>query len=105
MEIVIVNFRLDGISEQQYRKMCDDVAPAFAEVRGLVSKVWLADTADGIYGGIYTFDSAAAVAAFLTSELFTAVGETPGLANISVRRLGVLEEPTAVTRGLVAAAA
>jgi hypothetical protein len=29
------------------------------------------------------------------------VGATPGLVNISVRRFGVLDGPTRVTRGLV----
>lgn len=105
MEIVIVNFKLDGLSEDDYRRLCDEVAPAFAEVQGLASKVWLADAADGVYGGVYTFDSAAAVDAFLASELFAEVGATPGLAGITVRRFGVLVEPTAVTRGLVATAA
>ena len=105
MEIVIVNFSLEGMSEAEYETLCDGVAPAFAEVPGLLSKVWLADRADGIFGGVYTFDGTASVDAFLASELFAGVGATPGLANISVRRFGVLDGPTAVTRGAAAAAA
>lgn len=99
MEILIVNFSLQGISEQDYAAMCEQLAPAFAAVPGLVSKVWLADRSEGIYGGVYTFDSAAAVDEFLTSELFAGVGRTPELVNISVRRFDVLQEPTALTRG------
>lgn len=105
MEIVIVNFSLEGISENDYERLCDEVAPAFAAVPGLVSKVWLADRAEGIFGGVYTFDSGAAVDDFLSSELFAGVGATPGLVNISVRRFGVLVAPTAVTRGGAVAAA
>ena len=56
MEIVIINFSLDGLSEAEYRAKCDEIAPAFAAVPGLVSKVWLADTAGGVYGGVYTFE-------------------------------------------------
>ena len=100
MEVLIVNFSLDGLSETDYETLCDEVAPAFAAVPGLTSKVWLADRAEGVFGGVYAFDSARAVDAFLASELFAGVGATPGLANISVRRFGVLEAPTAVTRGL-----
>jgi len=100
VEIVIVNFSLDGLSETDYERLCDEVAPAFAAVPGLTSKVWLADRAEGVFGGVYTFESAWAVDAFLASELFASVGATPGLANISVRRFGALEAPTAVTRGL-----
>ena len=105
MELLIVNFSLEGMSEEQYERQCDEVAPAFAAVAGLVSKVWLADRAEGVFGGVYTFDSAAAVDAFLASELFAGVAATPGLVNISVRRFGVLAAPTEVTRGIAVAAA
>lgn len=104
MQILIVNFSLEGLSEADYLRLCTDVAPAFAGVEGLVSKVWLADAAEGVYGGVYTFASDAAVDTFLASDLFTSVGATPGLVNVSVRRFGVLHEPTAVTRGLASAA-
>lgn len=102
MHILIVNFSLDGIDETGYRSLCDHVAPAFAAVPGLASKVWLADSDTGTYGGVYTFTTSADADAFVASELFADVGATPGLAGISVRRFDVLEEPTAVTRGLVA---
>jgi hypothetical protein len=100
VQILIVNFALDGLSEEEFASSCDDLAPAFAAVPGLASKVWLADHAEGIFGGVYTFESETAVDDFLESELFVGVGSTPGLVNISVRRFGVLEGPTRVTRGL-----
>lgn len=103
MEILIINFSLEGITEASYEDLCDEVAPAFASVPGLVSKVWLADRSEGVFGGVYTFESGAATDQFLASELLSEVGATPGLANISVRRFGVLEAPTAVTRGLASA--
>jgi hypothetical protein len=105
MEMLVVNFSLDGLSEAEYARMTEEVAPAFAAVDGLVSKVWLADPVGGVYGGIYTFVDAAAVDSFLGSELFAGVGATPGLTDVSVRRFGVLAGPTAVTRGLVGALA
>ncbi len=100
MQILIVNFNLDGLSEEEFESSSQELAPAFAAVPGLVSKVWLADRAEGIFGGVYTFESEQAVDDYLGSELFAAVGATPGIVNISVRRFGVLEGPTRVTRGL-----
>jgi hypothetical protein len=102
MNVLIVNFTLEGISDEQFQAMCDDVAPAFAAVPGLASKVWLADREAGVYGGVYVFESAEATDEYLASELFAGVGATPGFAGITVRRFGVLEGPTATTRGLVA---
>jgi hypothetical protein len=101
MQILIVNFNLDGLSEEEFARSCDELAPAFAAVPGLASKVWLADRAEGIFGGVYAFESEQAVDDYLQSDLFAGVGATPGLVNISVRRFGVLEGPTRVTRGLV----
>src|SRR5262245_48611471 len=105
MQILIVNFSLDGLSEEAFASSAEELAPALAEVPGLASKVWLADRAEGIYGGVYAFESEKAVDDFLGSDLFAGIGSTPGLVNISVRRFGVLEGPTRVTRGLVQPAA
>ena len=33
MDILIVNFTLDGMTDPEYRALCDQIAPAFAEVR------------------------------------------------------------------------
>lgn len=101
MQILIVNFNLDGLSEEEFSSSCDELAPVFAAVPGLASKVWLADRAEGIFGGVYTFESQQAGDDYLQSDLFAGIGSTPGLVNISVRRFGVLEGPTRVTRGLV----
>jgi hypothetical protein len=100
MQILIVNFNLDGLSEEEFASSCDELAPVFAAVPGLVSKVWLADRADGVFGGVYTFESEQAVDDYLQSDLFAGIGAMPGLVNISVRRFGVLDGPTRVTRGL-----
>jgi hypothetical protein len=99
VQILIVNFTLDGLSEEDYARSCDELAPAFAAVPGLASKVWLADRAEAAFGGVYAFESAQAVDDYLESDLFALIGSTPGLVNVSVRRFGVLEGPTRVTRG------
>jgi hypothetical protein len=103
VQILIVNFNLDGLSEEDFAGSCDELAPAFAAVPGLVSKVWLSDRAEGVFGGVYMFESEKAVDDYLGSDLWAGVGATPGLVNISVRRFGVLDAPTRVTRGLVPA--
>jgi hypothetical protein len=101
VQILIVNFSLDELSEEDFAASCDELAPAFAAVPGLASKVWLADRAEGIFGGVYTFESEQALDDYLRSDLFAGIGAMPGLVNISVRRFGVLEGPTRVTHGSV----
>jgi hypothetical protein len=44
MHIQMINFQLSGVTEAEYVALCDELAPAFAAVPGLVRKVWLANS-------------------------------------------------------------
>lgn len=105
MHATVINFHLKDWTEEGYRQLCDDVAPAFAEVPGLLCKVWLADRETGTYGGIYLWRDQGSVDTFKTSDLFASVGAHPNLTGITIKDFDVLEEPTAVTRGLIGARA
>ena len=54
MHIQVVNFNLEGINHDDFMQIADTAAPAFAEVPGLVSKIWLCDPENNTYGGVYT---------------------------------------------------
>ena len=43
MVIQVVNFNLQGIGHDDYLVAATEVAPAFNEVNGLQSKVWLSN--------------------------------------------------------------
>ena len=101
MHIQIINFHLKGVSEAGFRGLCDEVAPAFAELPGLISKVWLANRTTNTYGGVYTWATREAMEEYAKSDLFKAVATNPNLADITSIDFDVLEEPTSVTRGLV----
>lgn len=99
MHVLVVTFVLEGITEAEYYRGCDEEAPAFADIPGLIAKVWLADPASNRYGGVYTFRDQASLEAYVASELFRSIGETPGLVGVDVQRFGVLEGPTRTTHG------
>jgi quinol monooxygenase YgiN len=105
MHIQIINFHLANLSEDDYRALCDEVAPTFAQVPGLLSKVWLANRDTNTYGGVYTWASREAMEAYLGSELFSAVASNPSFAQVTSLDFDVLEDPTTVTRGLAQVAA
>jgi heme-degrading monooxygenase HmoA len=102
MYIQVVNFQLEDLSETEYRVHCSQVAPAFAELPGLVSKVWLANREANTYGGVYTWADRRAMEEYRKSELFGAVAANAHLANVTSAGFGVLDEPTRVTNGLAA---
>jgi quinol monooxygenase YgiN len=99
MHIQIVNFKLNNIKQADYEKLCRDLAPQFAAMPGLISKVWLADPATNTYGGVYTWKDRAAYEAYTRSDLFKGVGSNPNLTNVTSRSFDVLEDPTRQTRG------
>ena len=100
MHIQVINFNLEGISRAQYETVCDELAGAFAEFPGLISKHWLADEENNTYGGVYIWETRDAYEAFLKSELFAGVGTNPSLVNIVSKDFDVIEAPPRVTRGL-----
>lgn len=42
MQVLIVQFPLEGITEAEYYRGCDEQAPLFADIPGLIAKVWIA---------------------------------------------------------------
>jgi len=101
MHIQIINFRLKGVSEEDYAGLCDELAPSYAAVPGLVRKVWLADSENGVYGGVYVWRDRKAMEEFAQTELFNSVATHPNLEDVTSTDFGVLLGPTGVTRGSI----
>jgi len=97
MHIQIVNFHLKGINRTEYDSLCEQVAPAFAAIPGLISKVWLEDDRTNTYGGVYTWRDREAMEAFLKSDLFRTVATHPNLADVTSRNFAAQERFSAVT--------
>ena len=100
MHIMIVNFHLKDMTEEEYTRLCDQVAPAFADLPGLISKVWLANPATNTFGGVYTWRDQQAMHDFTKSDLFKTVATHPNLEGITSSDFAIMEAPTALTRGL-----
>ena len=101
MHIPIVNFRLEGMGEEDYRGIAETIAPAFANMPGLVSKTWLANPETGIYGGVYVWQSREAMENYKGSDIYKGMATNPHFADITTKDFAVLEGPTRVTRGPV----
>jgi len=105
MYMQVVTFHLKDLPEDAYRRVCEDIAPAIAEVPGLISKVFLANATTNTYGGVYTWQDRGAMEAFKSSEIFRGLGSNPSLVDVRSEEFGVLAEATRLARGLATAAA
>jgi hypothetical protein len=103
MHVQIVNFQLNGLDEAQYRAACEEEAPAFALIPGLLSKIWLADESTNTYGGVYIWRDHNAMEAFVSGDLFRSFTVDPQVSNFMSRDFRVLEAPTSITNGLATA--
>ena len=99
MQVLMVTFGLDGVSEAEYYRGCDEEAQAFADVPGMIAKVWLADPGTNTYGGIYTFRDAGSLEDYLASDLFRSIEEADEFSDVAVQRFAALEGPTRITHG------
>ena len=98
MVIQVVNFNLEGIGHQDYLGATVDVAPAFKALSGLISKVWLSDEENNIYGGVYTWENRQAMEDYLSSQFYDEVlGSNPSFVNITAKAYDVLDGPTSIT--------
>jgi hypothetical protein len=97
MIIQIVQFRLAGLSAAEYLGHAERVAPLFKQMRGLVSKVWLADAETGTYGGLYTWADRAALEQYRASEIYAQLIGNPHFVELSDREFAILPDPTQVT--------
>jgi predicted enzyme related to lactoylglutathione lyase/heme-degrading monooxygenase HmoA len=92
MHIQIVTFKLYGITEAEYIHACEEqFAPAFRNMAGLISKVWLRNAETNTYGGVYTWRDKTAMDAYMASDVFRSAQQYPHFAEVTSRDYGVIE--------------
>ncbi len=96
--IQIVTFRLAGLQHDDYAAHCAAVAPQFTQIDGLRAKAWIADARTNTYGGIYAWESEAAMEAYVNGPVFGALRSNPQIAAVSSRDFAVLDQPTRITQ-------
>ena len=105
MHIQVVTFQLKGLREEDYFAACNQLAPAIAEVPGLIGKTFIANRETNTYGGVHAWRDRASMEAYRSSELWQTIEGQPAFVGLVSQDFEVLEEPSRVTRGLEAVAA
>ena len=101
MHAQLITYQLQDISHAEYLKqMVEPDAPVLAEVKGLISKVWLTDEEKNTFGGFYLWESKTAMENFMHSDLVKAVVSRPFVKNVSSVDYEVNQTASLITRGL-----
>jgi Putative mono-oxygenase ydhR len=100
--ILQINFKYNT-STPEFKKQMIDVAPLLASVKGLKWKIWSIDEMNQEASGYYLFENEAELNTYLKDVFFVGMGNNRTVSNIVVKKLEILEEPTAITRGPIVA--
>ena len=101
MQAQLITYQLKDISQAEYlEQMVEPDAPILAEVKGLISKVWLSDVEKNTFGGFYLWETKTAMEDFMNSDLVKAVVSRPYVKNVSSVDYEVNQNASMVTRGL-----
>ena len=98
MHVQIVSFHLKDLSEEDYRALGAQLAPAYAELPGLRAKIWLADPEANTYGGVYLWQDAGSMRRYMESELLRSVLASPHIVDVDSRHFDVYEDLTRITQ-------
>ena len=77
-----INFKF-GVTRAEYEELASSLSQAFAEVPGLVWKIWTLNEAESEAGGVYLFDTPEALQGFLSSQLAADVQGHPAVSEFS----------------------
>jgi hypothetical protein len=97
VEALVVTFK-NQASQDQFTAALAEHALVFAEVDGLLAKIWIADPESGTKGAVYLFSERTALDAYLESDLFAGILAEPSFEGTSWRCYHVLDELTARTQ-------
>ena len=101
MHAQLITYQLGDISQSDYLKqMVEPDAPVLANVKGLVSKVWLSDAEKNSFGGFYLWENKKAMEDFMHSDLVKAVVSRPFVKNVSSVDFEVNQKASLITRGV-----
>jgi hypothetical protein len=98
--ILQINFKI-GVERGQYEELASSLAQAFAEVPGLLWKIWIVNEGNHEAGGVYHFESETALGDFLSSQLASDVQAHPAVSEFSAKTFEVMDSVTVTTRGPV----
>ena len=97
MHAQVVTFGLNGISEEQFHEAVGPDTKLFANLSGLLAKIWLRDPETNTYGGLYIWADQEAYERYIKGEVFNAIKADQNLKNVESRDFGVFDDLSSLT--------
>ena len=98
--VLQINFKF-SVTPAELAEAFGPLAEPIAKVPGLRWKIWSLNEDTSEFAGIYLFDDAESVQAYLEGPIIEQVSKHPALSDISAKQFGVLEAFSATTRASI----
>ena len=95
--VLQINFNF-SVTPAELAEAFGPLADPIAKVPGLRWKIWSLNEDTSEFAGIYLFDDAESVQAYLEGPIVAGVQAHPAVSNISAKVFGVIEAFSAITR-------
>lgn len=98
MYVQLVTFTLNGPTEEQYHETCRQETGAFADLPGLLAKIWLRDPDSGTFGGLYLWRDRESYRDYIEGDIFRAIQDDPSFDGVTSRGFDHFEDLTKATQ-------
>jgi len=98
VKVLQINFKFK-IPSADLKKGLAPFVSDIAAVSGLRWKIWIMNEQENEAGGIYLFDDADSLQAYLEGPIIAGLKTNPALSDISAKQFNVVEDFTRDTRG------
>jgi hypothetical protein len=98
MYVQVVNFGLNGITEEEYHESCRGETSAFAELSGLLAKIWIKDEASNTFGAVYLWRDQDSYEEYVKGDIFKSIVDDPTLSNVTSKSFEVYDDLTKETQ-------
>ena len=93
MKILIINFNLKGLEVDAFKAQAHIDAMDFRSVEGLISKYFIGDENDNVYGGVYIFKDEDSLEKYKNGPIFEFLST---LDNFTTIEHGVIDGPSII---------
>jgi hypothetical protein len=96
----LITYKVSATFAHYDEQMVQPDSAVFAEMDGLISKTWLADWENNLFGGFYTWSSKQAMTEFMASEMVATVLARRFLSDVHSSDWPINEVPSKANRGI-----
>ncbi len=98
MHIQVVTFGLHGVTDAQYEQGCQGETSTFAELPGLLAKIWLRNVESNLYGAVYLWRDRESYDSYVKGDVFKSVRSDTTLKSVTSQEFEVFESLTKATQ-------